>query len=204
MRPERMKKVLAVAGSRQLNLTVILENVHDPHNISAVLRTCDSVGISEIYVLFTDPDLVRRKFKPGKRTSSGSRKWVRIHRFHDLRLCCDAVRAKYDQILATHLDDNASNVFEMDLTLSTALVFGNEKEGVSYTMLNESDGRISIPQVGMVKSLNISVACGVVLYEAFRQRWTKGMYEQNSSGSAEELTKLRDQYLDGNAAGPLT
>lgn len=195
MKERRRQRLRDVAYRRQLNLTVILENVHDQHNIGAVLRSCDSVGIKEVFVLYSEPDIVVKNVKVGKRTSAGTRKWVDVHFFTDMSACFAAVRSRYDRILATHLDEKALSFYELDLTQSTALLFGNEHEGVSAEALSYADGNFIIPQQGMVQSLNISVACAVTLYEAYRQREAKGCYGSNNLASAEEREALFQDYL---------
>ncbi len=200
LRPERLQKILSLVEKRQHDLTVVLENVHDPHNISAVLRTCDAVGVGELHILYTDPKLQRRRYKPGKRTSSGSKKWVKIHRYLDLDQCVKELRKRYHRILVTHLGVAARDLYAYDLTTSTALVFGNEHDGVSAAFTAVADGTMHIPQVGMVDSLNISVACAVVLYEAFRQRRDREMYD-DASGYAQHYNELLRNYL-GDEAGP--
>lgn len=170
MKEERLNRIKSVVAKRQLDLTVVLENVHDPHNIGAVLRTCDSVGIPEIFVLNADPDLYAEKLEVGGKSTSGSRKWVDIHFYTDIPSCFQKVREKYSQIIGTSLTVEAKNLYEFDFCPSTAIVFGNEKDGISPETLSHCNGNLWIPQVGMVRSLNISVACAVVLYEAGRQR----------------------------------
>ena len=199
MRPERLQKILQLASQRQLDLTVVLENVHDPHNISAVMRTCDAIGICDVYILNTDPVLKVRRFKPGKRTTSGSRKWVRLHIYADLNECFAEIRKRYGRIYATHLDPSLPAHFDIDLASPLALVFGNEHAGVSAEARANSDGALCIPQVGMVDSLNISVACAVVLYEANRQRKALNMYAENQTGSDEAYNRLLDDYLGDDA-----
>ncbi len=173
-----------------MNLTVVLENVHDPHNIGAVLRSCDSVGIPEIYVLYTDERLTEERITAGRKAASGARKWVDIHFFTDLEACVRAVRQRYKKLFCTHLSERASDLYQLDLCQSVALVFGNEHEGVSEALLKQCDGNFRIPQVGMVQSLNISVACAVSLYEAFRQRRQAGLYDEN-----EVREELFETYL---------
>jgi len=175
-REERFRRVVAL---RQPNLTVVLENVHDSHNIAAVLRTCDSVGINEIYVLNTDPRLKDKKLYISKLASSGANKWVDIHYYLDAEKCYSAVKKKFDKLYTTHLEGEPKDLYELDLAQSVALIFGNEKDGVSEVALKYSDGNFLIPQVGFVQSLNISVACAVTLYEAYRQRKSKGFYDEN-------------------------
>lgn len=201
MTPERLAKFKRVADQRQANLTVILENVHDLHNIGAVLRSCDSVGIGEIYVLNTSPRLQKEMLVLGKRTSAGTRKWVDVHYFTDAASCFSALRKKYTQILCSQIDPPATELYSLDLTGSIALVFGNEHDGVSAEVTALCDGNFYIPQVGMVESLNISVACAVSLYEAFRQRVLQNMYEQNSTSSEIERIQLLETYVQRHEEG---
>lgn len=190
MTPERTEKFKRVADARQGNLTVVLENVHDAHNIGAVLRTCDSVGVSEIYVLYTDENLSDENIKLGKRSSAGARKWVRVNHYTDVDLCFKDIRKKYKKVYATHLSKDASGLYDLDLTESVALLFGNERDGVSEAALNYVDGNFIIPQVGMVESLNISVACAVSLYECYRQRAAKGYFDDNPSTTEVEKAEI--------------
>jgi tRNA (guanosine-2'-O-)-methyltransferase len=192
MTPKRVEKFKEVIKCRQPNLTVILENVHDPHNISAVLRTCDSVGITDVYVLYTA--VHKDRLELGKRSSSGARKWVNVHLYNDVDECMQAVKAKYDKIYATHLSEDAVGLYDLNLTESVALLFGNEHKGVSEAALTYCDGNFLIPQYGMVESLNISVACAVSLYEALRQRKVKGFYSDNPVLSETEQTEMYEDY----------
>ena len=177
MTPERKERMLAVLNKRQGNITVLLENVFDPHNISAVMRTCDAIGMMELYVL--NSNLPKHK-KWGPKSSSSAHKWLRVYQFTDPQQCFAAIRQKYDRILTTHLSGEAKTLYDIDFTGRIALVFGNEHEGVSQQIREMADGDFIIPQVGMIKSLNISVACAVTLYEAFRQKRLAGHYNQQS------------------------
>ena len=178
----------------QLDLTVCLENVHDPHNISAVMRSCDAVGIREIFVLYTDPQLQGTPFAAGKRSSSGSAKWVQVHVFEDLEACFKVLRSRYQRILTTHLGAESTDLYDLDFCAPAALIFGNERDGLSDQTLHHSDGNFIIPTVGMVPSLNISVACAVTLFEVYRQRRQRDMYDQDqdqfSATKKELLAKL--------------
>lgn len=190
MTNERRQKIESVLCKRQNDLTIVLENVFDPHNISAVLRSCDAVGIQEIYVLNTKIPLHK---KWGARSSSSAAKWLTIHQFENADECFSSLRKKYSTILTTHLSTGAVSLYELDLTKSVALVFGNEHSGVSEEIIKMADGNFSIPQVGMIRSLNISVACAVSLYEAFRQKNNAGHYEKQKLG-AEEHSTLYHQW----------
>ncbi|GAA4329226.1 RNA methyltransferase [Flaviaesturariibacter amylovorans] len=175
MTNERREKIEAVLSKRQAGLTIVLENVFDPHNISAVMRSCDAVGVQEIYVLNTK---IPRHKKWGARSSSSAAKWLTVHQFTDAAECFRKLRGKYGRILTTHLSTDAVSLYDCDLTVPTALVFGNEHAGVSDEFREQADGNFIIPQVGMIQSLNISVACAVTLYEAYRQKSVAGHYAQ--------------------------
>ena len=194
MTPRREQRISEVASRRQTDLTIVLENVHDPHNIGAVLRTCDSVGIMEIFVLHNEPGTASDKLSIGKRTSSGARKWVDVRYFSDTEACMREVRKKYQRVLGTHLSEQAVSLYDLDLSIPVALVFGNEHDGISDNLLPHLDGNFIIPQMGMVQSLNISVACAVTLYETFRQRELKGLYAMNRS-EPEIIEELRNDYF---------
>ena len=167
MTPEREARLKNVLDKRQDDLTVVLENVFDPHNISAVMRTCDAVGIQDVHVLNTK---IGKHKKWGTRSSSSAASWLTVHQYADASACFAELRKKNPLILTTHLSFSAVSLFEIDFTKPVALVFGNEHDGVSEEIRSLADGNFIIPQVGMIRSLNISVACAVCLYEAFRQK----------------------------------
>src|SRR6186713_3340386 len=123
MTPERKEKLETVLSKRQSEITIVLENVQDPHNISAVMRTCDAVGIQEIYVL---NNKIPKHRKWGAKSSSSAAKWLTIHQFTDVDECVAALRKKYDKIYTTHLATDAVSLYEINFTGSVALVFGNE------------------------------------------------------------------------------
>jgi len=174
MTPERFDRLTSVLNKRQPDLTVVLENVFDPHNISAVMRTCDAVGIQDVYIL---NNKIPPHRKWGEKSSSSAAKWLTIHQFTDAHECFTALRKQYKKIYTTHLSEDAVGLHELKLTDSLALVFGNEHSGVSEEIIAMADGNFIIPQVGIIKSLNISVACAVCLYEAFRQKNNAGHYD---------------------------
>lgn len=176
MTPERKKRLLDVINKRQHDLTVVLENVFDPHNISAVMRTCDAVGIQEVFVINTK---IPRHEKWGRRSSSSAEKWLTVHQYDNLNICFQDLRVRFDKIFTTHLSSDAVSLHDLELTHSVALVFGNEHAGVSEECRALADGNFVIPQVGIIQSLNISVACAVSVYEAYRQKNNAGHYGEN-------------------------
>lgn len=190
MTEERQKRIEMVLSKRQENITVVLENVFDPHNISAVMRSCDAIGVQEIYVL---TNRVPRHKKWGFRSSSSAAKWLTVHQFTDLEQCFAQVRSRYSSILTTHLASDSVSLYNLDLTQSVALVFGNEHSGVSEEVRSLADGNFVIPQVGMILSLNISVACAVTLYEAYRQKSLAGHYDQTQL-KQEHYKELSNQW----------
>ena len=196
MTPKRLEKFRRVVACRQPDLTVILENVWDPHNVGAVLRTCDSVGVGEIFVLNTEERLVeKQKLTVGKRTSMGTAKWVDVHFYTDAQACFQHVRQRYGLVLGTHLDGAARSLYQLNLTQPVALLFGNEMLGISKEVIKMCDGNFHIPQVGMAQSLNISVACAVSLYEAFRQRSLQGLYAEKNRQTPQERAALLEEYV---------
>jgi tRNA (guanosine-2'-O-)-methyltransferase len=190
MTPERKEKLETVLNKRQSDITIVLENVFDPHNISAVMRTCDAVGVQEVYVLNTK---IPRHKKWGAKSSSSAAKWLAIHQYENAEECFSSLKKKYSKILTTHLSSDAVGLYEIDFTKSLALVFGNEHSGVSDEIRALADGNFVIPQMGIIRSLNISVACAVTLYEALRQKKNAGHYSKRSLGD-DEYNELLNEW----------
>lgn len=174
---EREEKLQKVLNHRQNGLTVVLENVFDPHNISAVMRTCDSVGIQDIYVLNTK---IPPHKKWGEKSSSSAAKWLTIHQFDNALTCFNDLHTKGFKVITTWLGEGSADLYDTDFTRPLAVVFGNEHSGVSDEIRELADGNMMIPQVGIIQSLNISVACAVTVYEAFRQKQKAGHYSQQT------------------------
>jgi tRNA (guanosine-2'-O-)-methyltransferase len=189
MTPERKEKLLAVLNTRQANLTVVLENVSDPHNEAAVMRTCDSVGIQDVYII-NNRKPPRKEW--GFRSGSGAKKWLSLHEYTNHKDCILQLRKSYSKILTTHLASDAVSLYDIDFTESIALVFGNERFGVSNELNELADGNFVIPQTGIIKSLNISVACAITIYEAFRQKELAGHYKQASLSPDRKRRLLTD------------
>lgn len=188
MTPERTEKLLRVLNNRQSNLTVVMENVQDPHNISAVMRTCDAVGIQDIYIITTK---IPRHKKFGAKSSSSAAKWLTVHPYDNANECFAVLRKHNFTILTTHLASNSIDLYEINFAQSIALVFGNEHAGVSDEVRALADGNFIIPQMGIIQSLNISVACAVSVYEAYRQKKIAGHYQQPSLAAPQRQSLLQ-------------
>lgn len=178
-----MRDVLA---RRQPDLTVVVENVHDPHNVSAVLRSCDAVGVSTVHLVYT----VEERPELSRVSSASAVKWLEIVTHPSIAACYRSLRQQGFTIYATHLDLASRELYDLDLTAPVALVFGNEHRGVSDEAVAAADGSVMIPMMGMVQSLNISVACAVSLYEALRQRWAAGAYDRPKLPEPEREARL--------------
>ncbi|MEO8821918.1 MAG: RNA methyltransferase [Ginsengibacter sp.] len=190
MTPQRFNRLTSVLNHRQPDLTVVLENVFDPHNVSAVMRTCDAIGIQDVYIL---NNRIPPHKKWGYKSSSTAAEWLSMHQFDDAEVCFEEIKKKYDKIYTSHLGEKSADMYSMDLTESVALVFGNETFGVSDDIRKFSDGDFIIPQTGIIKSLNISVACAVTLYEAYRQKKQKGHYDKPQL-SQKRFAELKEQW----------
>lgn len=188
----RQERIESVLQRRQTTLTVVLEDVHDPHNANAVLRSCDAVGVLDVHLVYVNEEPPRKSL--GRSTSASAAKWLRIH-FHDsIAECYRELRQQGFMIAATALAPESRDLYQLDLTRTTALVFGNEMRGVSMDAIQGADCTVYIPMQGMVESLNISVSCAVSLYEAMRQREGAGMYDEPQL-SGEDLARVRDEWL---------
>ena len=186
----RHARIQSVLARRQPDLTVVLENVHDPHNVSAILRSCDGVGVLQAHAVYTIEELPVGPF--ARETSAGAAKWVEVVRHESLTDCYARLRAEGFSVLVTSIGPDSRPLYEWDLRQPVALVLGNEQRGVSAEARGLADGVIEIPMAGMVQSLNVSVACAVCLYEAFRQRAASGDYESPKLDSHRLLALEKD------------
>lgn len=187
----RLKKITKVLSSRQFDLQLVLEEIHDPHNVSAILRTCDAVGVQNVSLIYNV-----NKFPRISRISSASaKKWVDIKRFDSVEECFDFFRKQNYKIFATALNANSESIYQTDFTEKVVIVLGNEHTGVSEHAMKYADSCIYIPMNGMVQSLNVSVAAAVILYEAYRQRQTKGLYDKPQIDEV-SLDKLINQWCE--------
>ncbi|MFH0992423.1 MAG: TrmH family RNA methyltransferase [bacterium] len=174
MRSERrLARLEAVIRRRQPDLTVVMEDIHDPHNVSAVIRSCDAAGIVEVQLLYR----VEKFPRIGKKSSASAGKWVGRREFRAVDQCYAKLREEGFKIYATQPAEGAVSLYDIDMTDKIAFVFGNEHRGVTEEAVRSADGIVQIPMMGMIQSLNVSVACAVTLFEALRQRSCKGIYD---------------------------
>jgi tRNA (guanosine-2'-O-)-methyltransferase len=188
---KRLNKIRKVVKQRQHSLKVVLDDIYEPHNVSAIYRTCDSVGVVEATLLY-----VIEKFPKISRVSSSSaNKWVESKRYASVDDCFSDLRKDGFKIYASKVDENAIDLYELDLTEKVAIVMGNEHRGITDEVAELADEIFYIPMRGMIQSLNVSVATAVTLYEAQRQRDAKGMYD-TSELSDEELENRIDKWCE--------
>ena len=185
---ERLQKLQRVLEKRQYDITLVLEHVHDPHNISAVMRSCDAVGVQVVHII-PQPDSHQNL---GKKSSASASKWLDIIYHEDIESCIKSLKKEGFQILSSKLDSEMKSVdlYSLNFNDKLALIFGNEHEGVSNLAVELADGNFHIPQFGIIESLNISVAAAVSLYEALRQRRIEGHYNISKSNQKRLENKL--------------
>jgi tRNA (guanosine-2'-O-)-methyltransferase len=188
----RIARLESALRHRQPDLMVVLENVHDLHNVSAVLRTCDAVGIQTLHLIYTYEQPPENAL--ARRVSAGTAKWLDLVQWDSVAGCYGALRSMGIRVLATALSETAVSIYGEDFTQPVAVVFGNEMRGLSEEAIELADGEIYIPMVGMVQSLNISVSCAVTLYEAHRQRLTAGSYDAPRM-SQHDIDQMLEEWI---------
>jgi tRNA (guanosine-2'-O-)-methyltransferase len=169
-RDERIKKVMA---DRWQDLEVIIDNVDNPHNIGAILRTCDAVGVGTVHLLYPEGNPPRLQEIRSDAAASAV-KWLNIKKWTSIQECITDIKSRSLSIYATALDPKGKPHFKFDLTKPTAIIISNEKDGISTELKSHADHIIAIPMRGFVQSLNVSVSAAVVLEEAMRQRLVSG------------------------------
>lgn len=178
MNAERFRTLRRVLDLRQPDLTVLMEEVHKPHNFAAILRTCDAVGVLRAH-LVTGPD----GEPPSRHIASGSSKWVQVEHHTSIEGAIRFLKGEGFRLLVAHPNEGATDYREVDFTRPSALLVGQELDGVTERALQGADELVSIPMTGMVGSLNVSVATALLLYEARQQRMQAGMYEESRLSS---------------------
>ena len=173
MTPARLAKYKATLACRQLDLTIITDQVNKTQNIAALIRTCDAVGVHSAHVVTPVEG-----FREHKRTARGSQQWVNLVAHDNIVSALTTAKQQGMQLVSAHFSDQAVDYRELDYTLPTALILGAEKHGVSPAAVAASDHQVVIPMLGMVHSFNVSVAAAIILLEAQRQRDLQGSYNR--------------------------
>lgn len=186
---KRLEKIKAVVSKRQPSLKIILENIHDPHNVSAIFRTCDAAGIPKVSLLYN----IESFPKIGKKSSASAFKWIEREKFKSVEECYKHLRSEGYNIYTSSICEGAKDIYEIDFTQKSAIVMGNEHRGVSKKAEDLADERFYIPMHGMVQSLNVSVSAAITIYEALRQRTAKGMYDK-SELSKEQIEEWLNKW----------
>ncbi|NVC34612.1 tRNA (guanosine(18)-2'-O)-methyltransferase TrmH [Serratia marcescens] len=181
MSPERYARICEMLATRQPDLTVCLEQVHKPHNVSAIIRTADAVGVHQVHAVWPTT-----RMRTLVSSAAGSNSWVSVKTHRTIGDAVGHLKAQGMQILATNLSARAVDFREVDYTRSTCVLLGQEKTGITEEALALADQDIVIPMIGMVQSLNVSVASALILYEAQRQRQNAGLYRRDNSMLDEE------------------
>ncbi|MDR0465750.1 MAG: tRNA methyltransferase [Deltaproteobacteria bacterium] len=187
---QRRARIESVLSRRQKDLTLALANIHDPHNVSAIYRSCDAFGVAEVHLYYTDTPFPAL----GRKSSASARKWVDSIRHKTLDGLLAALRTGGRQLLAASCNPAARPLTDWDFTKPTAVVMGNEHRGVDKELAAHMDGELYIPMYGMIQSFNVSVAAAIILAEASRQRAPAGMYARTGY-TEEEYAALLDIWL---------
>ncbi len=180
--PRRFERIKSVLNHRMSNLTILIEEVEKPHNLSAILRTCDAIGILEAHAIFRE-----KRIPTFNSTAQGSQKWVKLKKHTCITEAIQELRNNRFKIYGTNLNKNAIDYRSLDYTGPTAFVMGAEKWGLSKSASELVDESIYIPMVGMVQSLNVSVASAILLFEALRQRKERNIVPSSGEGLSKNL-----------------
>lgn len=189
--PERLERIRAVLSRRQKDVTLVMDNIWDPHNVSAILRSCDAFGLHRIHLYYTTekwPDL-------GKKSSASAKKWVERERHDDAAKMLAQFRKDGVQVIRTGFSETAKPLHAFDFTIPTAVILSNEHRGAAPELVEQVEQELYIPMQGMVQSLNVSVAAAVILYEMFSQRRRAGLLD-SPAFSPEELEALTQEWSD--------
>lgn len=196
MTEARINRIREVVDGRTTTVVPVVEGLVNTGNVSAVLRSAEAMGYQAVHLVRGENE----RFKHSERTSRGAEKWLDLVRWNDPQACVDHLHAQDYTVVATHLDDTAVPIDALDFTQRTALVFGNEKRGVSPAMLEAVDRRCIIPLDGFTESFNVSVAAAVALYHARSDRLRRQGYHADLSEA--EQTALMARFCMRSVRDP--
>lgn len=137
---------------------LVLDSVHDPHNISAVLRSCDAFGLQDVHVVTQNAP-----FKINREVSMGCDRWLSVHKWHTYADCRAELKKRRFRIFVADMDEHAVPIYDLPLDRPLAIVLGNEHSGVGREARERCDGTVKIPMHGFVESLNVSVAAAIII-----------------------------------------
>ncbi len=205
--PRRFQRIKNILNSRMEDLTILIEGVNKPHNLSALIRTCDAAGVFQANFICN-----HSKVKTFNSTAQGSQKWVKLRNYETYLEAINALRKEGFSLYGTSLNENSIDYRDLDFTKNTCFVLGAEKWGLSKELNEQVDESIYIPMNGMVQSLNVSVAGAILLFEAIRQRKNKNLIPTEGEGLNQEEYKktlfewtypeLIDSYQKSNKVYP--
>lgn len=193
---ERRQKIEKVVESRCFSNVVVLENIYDRGNISAVIRSAEAFGLSQVHLIEYG-----EKFKESQRTTAGADKWIETRKWKSTQACIDQIKSEGKQIVVTHLNSTSKPISEIDFSKPSALVLGNEKDGISEEMIEAADHRVIIPMEGFVQSYNISVAGALCFYQIYLSRQARLGHSGDLSPQEKEILKAvyASRTLDSSA-----
>ena len=188
--PNKREMFDRIAGDRTRHLAVVLENVYQEHNASAILRTCDCFGVQDLYVIEKN-----FRYEVKRDIALGAGRWVDMHHFdsgeHPDKDCIIALKQKGYKIVSTSPHATSRTIHDLDLSQPVAIVFGTERRGISDEMKSLSDEFVKIPMYGFTESFNVSVAAAITL-NVIRERLEQSKIEWKLS--SDELTALKLQW----------
>jgi len=168
--PERFQRFQSTLRHRTRHLSIILEDIFQPHNASAVLRTCDCFGIQDVHIIEN-----RNRYQVNPDVALGASKWLTLHRYHtdtgNTKSCIESLRSRGYRIVATTPHENGYTLDQLPVTGKTALMFGTELEGLTQEALKLADAFVKIPMVGFTESLNISVSAAIFIQNLTTRLW---------------------------------
>lgn len=189
MQQKRLDKITTVVENRRNDIVVILEDIHDPHNAAAILRTCDALGIQKVYFIFEKEKPYNPK-RVGKASSSSANKWLDFTIFDSVLSCFKTLKQEGYTIIATALTEQSESLATAKFPEGKiALLVGNEHSGLSETAIKHSDRVIMIPMKGFVQSLNVSVSTAIVLWDLVSKRTTQKLSENTQKNLIEDFSK---------------
>lgn len=189
---ERWNTITEVANKRTRQITVAIEDIYQPHNASAVLRSCDGFGIQDVHIIEND-----HEFDTSNQVTIGADQWLSLHRYkstgvNNTSACLDTLKGNGYQIIATSPHENDTNLSDLVIDRKIALVFGNEVDGISETVKEKADGFVKIPMVGFSESFNISVSAAICMYDVTLRLRNSDV---NWRLAKDELDQLKYEWL---------